>query len=131
MKTKLVIETGKSALIASALLVSGAGATQADAACTNYAFGGDVMFSNYSGATQSNSDLIRPFYIPSSILVEDTNGDNAANVQARESRRFFKADTVTKGGAKISDYVEIDFGPRPMVINWSQIHSDRVYGMHS
>ena len=113
MKTNLILKTGKSALIASALLVSGAGTALADGAGTTYAFGGyvkfDAMFSDYSGATPDNQALIRQWYLPSQIPVGDVSTDVTADFQARESRLFFKADTVTEGGDKIGGYVEIDF----------------------
>jgi hypothetical protein len=115
MKTNLMLKTGKSALIASALLVSGVGTALADGAGTTYAFGGyakfDAMFTDYSDATPASSDLIRQFYLPSALPVGDgsASGDLSADFQARETRLFFKADTVTEGGDKIGAYVEMDF----------------------
>ena len=114
MKTKLMIKTGKSALIASALLMSGVGTALADGAGTTYVFGGyakfDAMFSDYSAGAPGSGDLGRQFYLPSAVPVgADVSSDIVADFQARETRLFFKADTVTEGGDKIGGYVELDF----------------------
>lgn len=114
MQNKLILKTGKSALIASALLVSGVGTALADGAGTTYAFGGyakfDAMFSDYSAGAPGSGDLGRQFYLPSAVPVgPDVSSDIVADFQARESRLFFKVDTVTEGGDTIGGYVEMDF----------------------
>jgi len=115
MKTNLILKTGKSALIATSLLAMGMGTALADGAGTTYAFGGyakfDAMFSDYSEAVPDSNDLGRQFYVVNNVPVGDgsSSGDIAADFQARESRLFFKADTVTEGGDKIGAYVEMDF----------------------
>ncbi|MCJ7557519.1 MAG: porin [Gammaproteobacteria bacterium] len=115
MKTTLMRKTGKSALIATSLLAMGMGTALAEGAGTTYAFGGyvkfDAMFSDYSDGVPPSTDLGRQFYVVNNIPVGDgsDSGDLAADFQARESRLFFKADTVTEGGDKIGAYVEMDF----------------------
>jgi len=113
MKTKLIMKAGRNALAASVMLALGAGSAMAEG--TTYAFGGyakfDAMFSDYSEAAPGSGDLGRQFYLPSTIPTGDGSGsgDMVADFQARESRLFFRADTVTEGGDKIGAYVEMDF----------------------
>jgi hypothetical protein len=112
---KFVTKTGKTALVASVLLASGVSTALAADAGTTYAFGGyakfDAMFSDYSEAAPGSGDLGRQFYVVNNIPVGDGSGsgDMVADFQARETRLFFRADTVTEGGATVGGYVEMDF----------------------
>ncbi len=113
MKTKLITKAGRNALAASVMLALGAGSAMAEG--TTYAFGGyakfDAMFTDYSDAVPASNSLVRQFYLPSAVPVGDgsSSGDMTADFQARETRLFFRADTVTEGGDKIGGYVEMDF----------------------
>lgn len=112
MKTKLIMKAGRNALAASVMLALGAGSAMAEG--TTYAFGGyakfDAMFSDYSAGAPGSGDLGRQFYLPSTIPTgPDVSSDMVADFQARETRLFFRADTVTEGGDKIGGYVEMDF----------------------
>ena len=110
MKTKLITKAGRNALAASVMLALGAGSAMAEG--TTYAFGGyakfDAMFTDYSDAVPASSSLVRQFYLPSAVPVGNgsSSGDMTADFQARETRLFFRADTVTEGGDKIGAYVE-------------------------
>jgi hypothetical protein len=111
---KLVTKTGKTALVASVLLASGVSTALAADAGTTYKFGGyakfDAMFSDYSAGAPGSSDLSRQFYLPSAIPTgPDASSDIVADFQARETRLFFRADTVTESGDTIGGYVEMDF----------------------
>ena len=112
MKTKSIMKAGRNALAASVVLALGTGAAMAEG--TTYAFGGyakfDAMFSDYSAGAPGSGDLGRQFYLPSTVPTgPDVSSDLVADFQARETRLFFRADTVTEGGDKIGGYVEMDF----------------------
>lgn len=112
MKTKLILKAGRNALAASVVLALGTGAAMAEG--TTYAFGGyakfDAMFSDYSAGAPGSGDLGRQFYLPSAIPTgPNVSSDLVADFQGRETRLFFRADTVTEGGDKIGGYVEMDF----------------------
>jgi len=82
---------------------------------TTYKFGGyakfDSMFSDYSDATPDGNSLMRQFYYAPQIPIGDGTGssDMTADLQARESRLNFRADTTTAGGDKITAFAELDF----------------------
>jgi hypothetical protein len=97
------------------LCASGSAVAQDDAPTTTYKFGGyakfDAMFSDYgNGTTPDGNSLMRQFYYAPQIPVGASNNDDVtADFQARETRLNFRADTTTKGGDKITAFVEMDF----------------------
>jgi len=103
-----------------ALLVSsGSVFAQDEGPTTTYKFGGyakfDAMFTDYSDATPDGNSLMRQFYHAPSVPIGDGSGssDATADFQARESRINFRADTTTKGGDKITAFIEMDFFVHP------------------
>lgn len=99
-----------------ALLVSsGSVVAQEEGPTTTYKFGGyvkfDAMFTDYSDATPDGNSLMRQFYYAPQIPIGDGSAseDMTADFQARESRINFRADTTTKGGDKITAFIEVDF----------------------
>ena len=98
-----------------ALCISGSAVAQDDGPTTTYKFGGyakfDAMFTDYSDGTPDGNSLMRQFYYAPQIPVGDGSADDdiTADFQARETRLNFRADTTTKGGDKVTAFVEMDF----------------------
>ena len=83
---------------------------------TTYKFGGyakfDAMFTDYSsGATPDSDSIMRQFYLPSAIPLDDGSpaDDITVDFQARETRINFRADTKTEGGDSVMAFIEMDF----------------------
>ena len=83
---------------------------------TTYKFGGyakfDAMFTDYSsGATPDSDNIMRQFYLPSGIPLDDGSpaDDITVDFQARETRINFRADTKTEGGDSVTAFIEMDF----------------------
>lgn len=112
MNIKQWNKAGRAGLTATALLAMGTSVAMAEAS-TTYAFGGyvkfDAMFSDYSGGTPASGNLLRQFYVPSTVPIGDVDSDWTADFQARESRINFRSDTVLDNGDKLGTFIEIDF----------------------
>jgi len=97
------------------LCVSGSAVAQDEGPTTTYKFGGyakfDAMFTDYSDGTPDGNSLMRQFFYAPQIPVGDGSADDdiTADFQARETRLNFRADTTTKGGDKVTAFVEMDF----------------------
>jgi hypothetical protein len=116
MKKIIPSFTAMAASVSLALLaLSGAAFAQDEGPTTTYKFGGyakfDALFSDYSDATPDGNSLMRMFYYAPQIPIGDGTGssDATADFHARETRLNFRADTTTKGGDKITAFVEMDF----------------------
>jgi hypothetical protein len=116
MKKIIPSFTAMAASVSLALLaLSGAAFAQDEGPTTTYKFGGyakfDALFSDYSDATPDGNSLMRQFYYAPQIPIGDGTGssDATADFHARETRLNFRADTTTKGGDKITAFVEMDF----------------------
>ena len=115
MKINPFMKLTVSGLALALLAISGSAIAQDEGPTTTYKFGGyakfDAMFSDYSDATPDGNSLMRQFYYAPQIPVGDgsASSDATADFHARETRLNFRADTTTKGGDKITAFVEMDF----------------------
>jgi len=88
-------------------------AIEEEAGKPKFSYGGyiksDLMVTDYSDGSVPGSSIGRDFFVPSTIPVDNGDGETYLDWHARQSRFHFATNHALANGEELASYVELDF----------------------